>query len=110
MAAISAIFEEMRARAIAEGERLIAGEQDLEKAFDAQTVTDQSLLTMLSEIGEARTALRYTHLTAHLKTLPTLTDEQIASYNALRGYAGDPCDRPPQGHDLELWRRHNGCD
>ena len=110
VAAISAIFEEMRARAIAEGERLIAGEQDLEKAFDAQTVTDQSLLTMLSEIGEARTALRYTHLTAHLKTLPTLTDEQIASYNALRGYAGDPCDRPPQGHDLELWRRHNGCD
>ena len=95
---------------VAEGEHFIADEQDLEKAFGTRTVTDQSLLTMLAEIGEARTALRYTHLLAHLKPHPLLTYEQIARYNALRGYARDPCDNPPQGHDPQMWRRHNGCD
>ena len=54
-------------------------------------------------------ALRYVHLAAHLKTLPLLTHDQIARYNVLRGYAGDPCANPPEGHDLSMWRKHNGC-
>ena len=108
--AITAIFDDMRAAAIAEGERLIAREQALETAFRDGRVTDRSLLKMLLEIGQARTALRYTHLAAHLNTLPLLTDDQIARYNSLRGYAGDPCTNPPEGHDLRMWRKHNGCD
>ena len=108
--ATTAIFDDIRAAAISEGERLIAREQALETAFRGGSVTDRSLLGMLTGIGQARTALRYTHLAAHLKTLPLLTDDQIARYNRLRGYAGDPCTNQPEGHDLRMWRKHNGCD
>ena len=107
---IAAIFEDMRAAAIAEGERLIAREEVLEKAFSNGSITPRSLQEMLSEIGQARTALRYVHLAAHLETLPLLTDEQVARYNILRGYAGDPCASPPKGHDVSMWRKHNNCD
>ena len=110
VSAISAIVTDMRATAIAEGERLIAREEALETAFRNGSVTDLSLQGLLSEIGQARMALRYVHLVAHLKTRPLLTHDQIAQYNALRGYAGDPCTNPPEGHDVNMWRKHNGCD
>lgn len=109
-AAIAAIFERMRAQAIAGGQRLIAAERTLEAAFAGRTVDERSLRGLLSEIGRARTALRYTHLAAHLETLPLLTGAQIARYNRLRGYAGDPCANPPEGHDAAMWRKHNGCE
>ncbi len=108
--AISAIFKDMRATAIAEGERLISREEALETALRNRSVTVRSLQELLSEIGQARMALRYVHLAAHLKTLPLLTHDQIARYNVLRGYAGDPCASPPEGHDVSMWRKHNGCD
>jgi hypothetical protein len=51
-----------------------------------------------------------THLETHLATPKILKPEQVAAYNRLRGYAtSDPCANPPQGHDVALWRRHNGC-
>ena len=108
--AISAIFTDMRAAAIGEGERLISREAALETAFRNGSVTDRSLQGLPSEIGRARTALRHVHLAAHLKTLPLLIHAQIARYHVLRGYAGDPCANPPDGHDVGMWRKHNGCD
>ncbi len=108
--AISAIFEGMRTTAIAEGERLISGEEALETAFRNGSITNKSLQELLSDIGQARIALRYVHLAAHLKTLPLLTHDQIARYNVLRGYSDDPCANPPKGHDVNMWRKHNGCD
>ena len=107
---IAAIFERMRAEAIAGGQRLVAAERALEAAFAGRTVNERSLQTLLSEVSRARTSLRFTHLAAHLETLPLLTDSQIARYNVLRGYAGDPCASPPKGHDAEMWRKHNGCN
>ena len=107
---IAAIFERMRAEAIAGGQRLVAAERALEAAFAGRTVNERSLQTLLSEVGRARTSLRFTHLAAHLETLPLLTETQIARYNVLRGYAGDPCASPPKGHDAEMWRKHNGCN
>ncbi len=107
---ISAIFKDMRATAIAEAERLISLEEALETGFRKGSVTGQSLQELLSRIGQARMALRYVHLAAHLKTHPLLTHDQIARYNVLRGYAGDPCASPPEGHDASMWRKHNDCD
>ncbi len=107
---IAAIFEDMRKTAIAEAERLITLEEALETDFRNGSVTDQSLQELLSRIGQARMALRYVHLAAHLKTHPLLTHDQIARYNVLRGYAGDPCASPPEGHDVGMWRKHNDCD
>ena len=108
--AIAAIFERMRAEAVAGGRRLVAAERALEAAFAGRTVTERSLRGLLAEIGEARMALRYTHLAAHLETLPLLTEPQIARYNRLRGYADNPCANPPQGHNPTLWRKHHGCE
>ena len=84
--AITAIYERMREAAIAEGEHFIAAERALDDAFRAGAVTEKSLRTLLAEIARSRARLRFVHLSAHLETPALLTDEQIARYDALRGY------------------------
>ena len=86
IAAVEAIFAQMRVAAIAEGERLIASERKLDEAFRARTVTAQRLRGMLAAIAESRSALRHIHLAAHLRTSDLLTEAQITRYNRLRGY------------------------
>lgn len=106
---IEAILQDMKQKAIAEGERLIAREHALEDAFRTRAVTAASLKGMLAEIEESRAALRYVHLSTHLAMPPLLTAPQIARYNALRGYGAGPCLSVPAGHDPKMWRLHNGC-
>ena len=84
--AITGIYERMRAQAIAGGERFLAGEEALEEAFRAGTVTEERLWEMLGDIERSRARLRFIHLAAHLGTPALLSKEQIARYNALRGY------------------------
>jgi hypothetical protein len=109
VAAIQAIFENMRKEAIEEGERLIAGEQALEEAFRERTVTQESLRRTLADIERSRSALRYIHLSAHLSTPALLTEAQISRYKILRGYGSHPCASVPAGHDPAMWRKHHGC-
>lgn len=108
-AAIGEIFATMKADAIAEGERLIGHEQALGDAFRTREVTHESLRRLLARIEQSRAALRYIHLAAHLSASALLTEDQIARYVTLRGY-GDPCANRPEGHDPDMWRRHNGCE
>jgi Spy/CpxP family protein refolding chaperone len=108
-AAITAIRDEMRAEAIAVGERFVAAERALDAAFTNAVPDADALERLVSEAGSARAALRLVHLAAHLRTAPLLTPEQVARYAVLRGYASDPCDAVPEGHDPAMWRRHNGC-
>ncbi len=110
VSAVTDIFNRMRAAAVAAGERLIARERLLESAFRSRTLTGESLRDMLADIGQARSALRYIHLSAHLEAYPLLGRHQIARYNELRGYGADPCAHVPEGHDPQQWRKHNGCD
>ena len=83
---VTAIYERMRAAAIAEGERFIAGEEALEDAFRTRMVTEERLREMLGDVERSRARLRFIHLVAHLETPALLTEDQIARYNALRGY------------------------
>ena len=83
---ITAVYERMREAAIAEGEHFIAAERALEDAFRAGTVTEESLRVLVAEIARSRARLRFIHLSAHLETPALLTHEQIARYDALRGY------------------------
>jgi Spy/CpxP family protein refolding chaperone len=106
---IEAAFMGMKEKAVAEGERLIARERELEEAFRSGTVTDASLKEMISSIEESRAALRYIHLSAHLATPHLLTPQQVAKYVELRGYAKEPCNFVPEGHDAAMWRLHNSC-
>jgi len=109
VAAIEAIFAAMKAEAIATGERLIAAERALSDAFAGDDLTEDQLVALLEESEAARAELRLIHLARHLETPPLLSDGQIERYNQLRGYADDPCASVPDGHDADLWRKHNGC-
>ena len=108
--AISAIHEQMRAEAIVAGERFIAAEAALSDAFDGPGISQASLRHLLSEAADARAELRFIHLARHLSTPELLSDAQIERYSVLRGYASDPCSEVPEGHDPDMWRRHNGCN
>ena len=108
--AISSIYEQMRAAAIAAGERFIAAEAALSEAFARSELFEKTLRDLIAEAAEARAELRFIHLSRHLSTPDLLTDAQIQRYNVLRGDADDPCEIVPDGHDTEMWRRHNECE
>lgn len=108
--AISAIYEQMRTAAVAAGERFIAAETALSDAFTGSDLSEERLRDLLEEAAEARAELRFIHLSRHLSTPELLSDAQIQRYNVLRGYADDPCETVPDGHDHEMWHRHNGCE
>jgi len=107
---IEVIREQMQADAITAGERFVAAEQALDKAFQQGAPDAEALERLVAEAGQARAALRLVHLNAHLLTLPLLTDAQISQYSVLRGYTADPCASVPDGHDPDMWRSHNGCN
>ena len=107
---IRALYESMRTEAVAAGERLIEREAALEALFREGDLDEATLRAALEATGEARTALRHVHLSAHLATPALLSEAQLARYDELRGYGtADPCVAPP-GHDEAMWRKHNGCD
>jgi hypothetical protein len=111
VAGIEALYAAMKAAAIAEGEKLIALEADLDRHFRDGTITEEVLRASLDEIAATQKTLRYVHLSTHLKTPAILSEDQIAKYNELRGYAAaDPCANVPAGHDPAMWRQHNGCE
>ena len=81
-----ALFEEMRRSAIATGEEIIEAERQLDERFAALEVDTDTLHAALTQLGLLRARLRYVHLEAHLRQRDLLTDEQIETYDRLRGY------------------------
>lgn len=110
VAEIVALFEKMRAEAIAAGQEFITAEAAVSLAFEDSAISEEELAILLNKAAEARAELRMVHLSRHLATPALLTDEQIRRYSVLRGYTDDSCANVPEGHDATLWRRHNGCD
>lgn len=107
---VKALFNDMQANAIPLGNKLIALEKKLNKSFANKNITPQSLNKQLNSIANVRKKLRFVHLATHLKTTNILTPHQTNEYNWLRGYhSGDPCKSVPEGHDAEMWNRHNNC-
>lgn len=108
---IEEIYSDMKAQAIPLGKKLIEAERALNLAFAKREIDDQKLIKLLDSISSVRKQLRYTHLAAHLQTIPVLKEEQVSLYNELRGYGkDDPCENIPPGHDPAMWRRHNNCE
>ena len=109
--AIEQIYAEMKAQAQLAGERYIEAEAAIEAGFRQDQLSPETLSELIMTAAQARADLRFVHLSRHLETPPLLTPEQIERYNTLRGYATqDPCDAVPEGHNAEMWRRHNQCD
>ncbi len=108
---IEALFEEMKRDAARLGKELVQHERELNDHFADRTITEELLIDLLGRIESTRRKLRYVHLSAHLKTPAIVTEKQIRLYNRLRGYSDDdPCANIPQGHDAEMWKRHNNCE
>ena len=83
-----ALYDAMKAEAIALGERLIGEEAELDRAFASRTITAQTLGEATAAIGATQAALRAAHLRYHLAQVDVLTAEQVRRYAELRGYGG----------------------
>ena len=83
---VQELFAAMKAEALPLGERLIAQEAELDKAFASKTITAASLAASTEAIGTTHAALRQAHLKYHLFTTDVLTPAQIHKYAELRGY------------------------
>jgi len=81
-----AVFARMQAEARALGERLIAEERALDRAFADHTVTPDALAAATASIAALQGRLRDVHLRAHLEQVRILTPGQVARYASLRGY------------------------
>jgi len=111
VSAIEVIWSEMNQNARRLGERYVALERELNEKFAAHQITQEALKALLLEIATVRAELRYTHLSSHLQTGPVLKPAQVALYNRLRGYSNDdPCLNIPEGHDPNMWKKHNNCE
>jgi hypothetical protein len=109
-AEITALYAEMKNKAVPLGEELIKLEKKLDDQFAGKSVTEASLSNTLDEIERVKKSLRFVHLATHLRTPKILTKKQVEDYNRLRGYSSkDPCQNVPEGHDPAMWKKHNGC-
>jgi len=107
--AIQKIFNKMKGEAIALGEQLINLETELNSGFSSGEIDQATLERLVREIEAVRAELRIVHLSTHLQTPGILSSGQIALYTQLRGYTTDPCQKIPEGHDADMWKKHNGC-
>ena len=106
---IQKIYNEMKDEAMALGKQLIRLEMELNIGFYNRNINQELLENYVREIEKVRAKLRIVHLSTHLQTPNILTNKQIILYNKLRGYSKDPCQNIPEGHNAEMWKKHNGC-
>jgi hypothetical protein len=87
--AVGAIRNSMLEKAIPLGEKIIEAESMLGRRFEHGHIDAEALAEMTSEVAALYGKLRYTHLAAHLATKELLTEEQIETYDRLRGYTSE---------------------
>lgn len=84
--ASAAIERDMRAAAMALGEKIVDAERDLDRAFAEGRIELMELQQRARDIGALWGELRAVHLSAHLRQRARLTAEQTQRYMVLRGY------------------------
>lgn len=86
IAAVTAIRDRMSAAARPLGAEIVRRERALNAQFAAGTITQARLAPEAEVLGVLYGKLRAVHVAAHLETQATLTVDQVARYNRLRGY------------------------
>lgn len=109
VAAIRQIFEAMQAEAIAAGARLIAAEEAIEAAFRAGDFDAPRLRSLIAEAGAARGKLRFIHRRAISRRHRCRTPGRSRAATPCAAMAPPPGANVPEGHNPEMWRRHNNC-
>jgi Spy/CpxP family protein refolding chaperone len=97
-AATQAIYDRMHREAVRLGGLIVERERELDRLFASGTVQAEALQRLALDIAQLRGALRVTHLQAHVEMKDLLSAEQIAHYDALRGYTAEAASPPPTGH------------
>lgn len=91
----------MREEAQRVGARYIDSERALDAAFQSDTFDPIVLAGMTVTSANALAELRTIHLAAHIETRSVLTDHQIKTYNARRGYADGAAQGGHHGHQAQ---------
>ena len=81
-------FDAMKTEAVRLGNAIVEKEAALDRLFASGTASAASVANATAEIASLQGRLRAVHLGAHLRMREIMTPEQIAAYDALRGYAG----------------------
>jgi Spy/CpxP family protein refolding chaperone len=84
--AIQALMDTHKAEARALGARLVAAERDLDRLFQEKNIRQEDLAKAVATASAMQGEYRLSHLETHRRLRPLLTDEQVARYDALRGY------------------------
>ena len=92
-----ALFQQMKARAVALGEELVEEERSLDQMFARRRVTPALLRSALDRISKLQGEIRLVHLNTHLRQTAVLTSAQIKAYAEFRGY-GTPRDHGHTKH------------
>jgi Spy/CpxP family protein refolding chaperone len=87
VAAAQVAFDAMKSEATRLGSEIIAKEEALDRLFASGKATEAKVAAATSEIAALQGSLRATHLRAHLRMREIMTPEQIAAYDAKRGYS-----------------------
>lgn len=103
---LNAIKQEMSTSAIALGHQVIAAEAQLDRAFASGQADPSAVVQQLSDIGRLNGELRSVHILAHMETRALLTPDQVARYDAERGYRRPAGQQAPQQHRPGEHRRH----
>lgn len=85
-AATESLVTAVRSKARALGAQIVEAERDLDRAFADGRIDAADLRIRVNAIAVLQGELRAVHLDAHLTQRSLLTPEQIARYNAVRGY------------------------
>ncbi|MDZ7773163.1 MAG: periplasmic heavy metal sensor [Balneolaceae bacterium] len=84
-----ALFDRMKNRAVALGERYVAAERELNDLFENGGATSSKVDSLLTAIGGLQGQLRAVHVKAHIQMKEILSPQQITRYDQIRGYTGE---------------------
>jgi Spy/CpxP family protein refolding chaperone len=90
LSSVKGMFDAMKAETIPIGESLVAQEQELDRLFAENVISEQQLKAATQTIGETQARLRNAHLRYHLQARAILQPSQIRRYAVLRGYGAEP--------------------
>ena len=97
-AATQAIYDRMHQEAVRLGALIVERERELERLFATGMVQGETLQRLALDIAQLRGNLRVVHLQAHVEMQGVLSAEQVAQYDALRGYTAEAVSQPHTGH------------
>lgn len=93
---IEAVFVQMPTAAKQMSQEILQREAQFSADFTDRTISEDEIKRQTEALGQLYGQLRAVHLQAHLQITPLLSVEQIAQYNALRGYS-NPSGQSPSG-------------